>query len=143
MKIHTAIVPITTGSGIFPLFLLNFLLFNYFDKFFKFFNSFFLVSLKQEIKISTIMRGEIRPVVCLIRKRLMILFVVIFRHNYKGFVRGLLSKPLIFSLLILYDFLRSHLSNSYCSKNYSHFKNISILSNTKGKRGCTTTCWNC
>ena len=91
MKIHTAIVPMTTGSGIFPLFLLNFLLFNYFDKFFKFFNSFFLVSLKQEIKISTIMRGEIRPVVCLIRKRLMILFVVIFRHNYKEFVRGLLT----------------------------------------------------
>ena len=91
MKIHTAIVPMTTGSGIFPLFLLNFLLFNYFDKFFKFFNSFFLVSLKQEIKISTIMRWEIRPVVYLIRKRLMILFVVIFRHNYKEFVRALLS----------------------------------------------------
>ena len=91
MKIHTAIIPITTGSGIFPLFLLNFLLFNYFDKFFKFFNSFFLVILKQEIKISTIMRGEIRPVVCLIRKSLMILFVVIFRHNYKELVRGLLT----------------------------------------------------
>ena len=91
MKIHTAIVPITTRSGIFPIFLLNFLLFNYLDKFFKFFSSFFLVSLKQEIKISTIMRGEIRPVVCLIRNRLMILFVVISRHNYKDFVRGLLS----------------------------------------------------
>ena len=68
MKIHTAIVPKTTGSGIFRLFLLNFLLFNYFDKFFKFFNSFFLVSLKQEIKISTLRRGELRPVVCLIRE---------------------------------------------------------------------------
>ena len=86
MKIDTAIVPITTGSGIFPLFLLNFLLFNYFDKFFKFFNSFLLVSLKQEVKISTIMRGENRPVICLIRKRLMILFVIIFRHNYKELV---------------------------------------------------------
>ena len=78
MKIHTAIVPITTGSGIFRLFLLNFLLFNYVDKFFKFFNSFFLVSLKQEIKISTVRRGEFKPVSSLSRKRLMRLFFVIF-----------------------------------------------------------------
>ena len=91
MKIHIAIVPITIGSGIFRLFLLNFLLFNYVDKFFKFFNSFVFISLKQEIKISTVRRRELRPVVCLIRKILMRLFVVIFRHNYKEFVRGLLS----------------------------------------------------
>ena len=61
MKIHIAIVPITTGSGIFRLFLLNFLLFNYVDKFFKFFNSFVFISLKQEIKISTVRRREPRP----------------------------------------------------------------------------------
>ena len=85
MKVHIAIVPITIGSGIFRLFLLNFLLFNYVDKFFKFFNSFVFISLKQEIKISTVRRRELRPVVCLIRKILMRLFVVIFWHNYKEF----------------------------------------------------------
>ena len=81
MKMQTAIVPITTGSGIFRLFLLNFLLFNYVDEFFKFFNSFLFISLKQEIKISTVRRGEFRPVVSLSRKRLMRLFVVVFGHN--------------------------------------------------------------
>ena len=35
MKMHTAIVPITIGSGIFRLFLLNFLLFKYVNKFFQ------------------------------------------------------------------------------------------------------------
>ena len=88
---HNAMVPITNGSGIFHFFFLNFLLFNYVDKFFKFFNSFVFISLKQEIKISTVRRRELRPVVCLIRKKLMILFDVIFRHNYKEFVRGLQS----------------------------------------------------
>ena len=88
MKIHTAMVPITNGSGIFRFFFLNFLFFNYVDEFFKFFNCFLFISLKQEIKISTVMRGELRPVVCLIRKRLMRLFVVIFRHNQKEFVRA-------------------------------------------------------
>ena len=83
MKIHTAIVPIKTGSGIFRLFFLNFPLFNYVDKFFEFFNSFFLVSLKQEIKISAVRREEIRSAVCLIRKRLMRLFDVIFMQNHK------------------------------------------------------------
>ena len=91
MKMHNAMVPITNGSGIFRFFFLNFLLFNYVDEFFKFFNSFLFISLKQEIKISTIMRGEIRLVVCLIRKRLLILFDLIFRHNFKEFVRDLLS----------------------------------------------------
>ena len=58
MKTHIALVPITNGSGIFRLFFLNFFLFNYVDEFFKFFNSFILISLKQEIKISTVRRGD-------------------------------------------------------------------------------------
>ena len=81
MKIHTAMVPITNGSGIFRLFFLNFFLFNYVDEFFKFFNCFLFISLKQEIKISTVRRGEFKPVSSLCRKRLMKLFFVIFGHN--------------------------------------------------------------
>ena len=81
MKIHTANIPITNGSDIFRLFFLNFLFFNYVDEFFKFFNCFLFISLKQEIKISTVRRGEFKPVSSLCRKRLMRLFFVIFGHN--------------------------------------------------------------
>jgi len=81
MKIHNAMVPITNGSGIFRLFFLNFFLFNYVDEFFKFFNRFLFISLKQEIKISTVRRGEFKAVSSLSRKRLMRLFFVIFVHN--------------------------------------------------------------
>ena len=81
MKIQTAMVSMTTGSGIFRLFLFNFRLFNYVDEFFKLFNSFLFISLKQEIKISTVRRGEFKPVSSLSRKRLMKLLFVIFGHN--------------------------------------------------------------
>ena len=81
MKIHTAMVPITNGSGVFRLFILNFLFFNYVEEFFKFFNCFLFISLKQEIKISTVRRGEFKPVSSLSRKRLMELFFVIYGHN--------------------------------------------------------------
>ena len=112
MKVHIAIVPITIGSGIFRLFLLNFLLFNYVDKFFKFFNSFVFISLKQEIKISTVRRRELRPVVCLIRNT-----DEIVRCNFLAQLQGIfpgptVCKPLSASLLGFYDFLRSQLINS-------------------------------
>ena len=74
-------VPITNGSGIFRLFFLNFLLFNYVDEFFKFFNCFLFISLKQKIKVSTVRRGEFGPVASLIRKRQVRLFLVIFGHK--------------------------------------------------------------
>ena len=102
MKIHTAMVPITNGSGIFRLFFLNFFLFNYVDKFFKFFNCFLFISLKQEIKISTVRRGEFKPVSSLSRKRLMRLFFVIFGHNqFCKVVWGRLFESLWKELLIL------------------------------------------
>ena len=92
MKIYTAMVPITNGSGIFRLFFLNFFLFNYVDEFFKFFNCFLFISLKQEIKISTVRRGEFKPVSSLSRKRQMRLFIIIIGHNqYREIVWGRLS----------------------------------------------------
>ena len=92
---QTAMVPITTGSGIVQLFLFNFFLFNYVDEFFKFFNSFLFISLKQEIKISTARRGEFKPLGSLSRKKLMRLFFVILGHiNIVKIVRDrLFARP--------------------------------------------------
>ena len=81
MKIHAAMVPITKGSGIFRLFFLNFLFFNYVDEFFKFFNCFLFISLEQEIKISTVRCGKFKLFSNLSKKRLMRLLFVIFEHN--------------------------------------------------------------
>ena len=92
IKIQTAMVPITTGSGIFRLFLFNFLLFDYVDEFFKLFYSFLFISLKQEIKISTVRRWEFKSLSSLSRKRLMRLFFIIFGQNqFREIVRGRLS----------------------------------------------------
>ena len=95
MKIHTAMVPVTNGLGIFRLFFLNFLFFNYVNEFFKFFNCFLFISLKQEIKISTVRRGEFKPVSSLSRKRLMRLFFVILGHNqFYSCLGPIVRKPL-------------------------------------------------
>ena len=101
-------VPVTNGLGIFRLFFLNFFLFNYVDEFFKFFNCFLFISLKQEIKISTVRRGEFKPVSSLSRKRLMRLFFVIFAHNqfckvvWGPIVRKPLRKLPLFNLLNIF-----------------------------------------
>ena len=81
IEIYAAIVPINNRLDIFRLFFLNFFLFNYVYEFSKFFNCFLFICLKQEIKISTVRRGEFKPVSSLIRKRLMRLFFVIIGHN--------------------------------------------------------------
>ena len=104
MKIHTANIPINNWSDIFRLFFINFLFFQLCRRIFKFFNCFLFISLKQEIKISTVRCGEFKPVSSLCRKRLMRLFFVIFGHNqfYKVIWGRLFAIPWKALLILLF-----------------------------------------